>query len=79
MGIPIETERLRLRKREDRESADILEYSADADFWLARNMDWPLSEEGVSLRRRDTPRHASPEAYDHSVVRPISAQQSRRE
>jgi hypothetical protein len=47
MGISIETERLRLRKYEDRDSADILEYSADADFWLSRNVDWPLSEEAV--------------------------------
>jgi RimJ/RimL family protein N-acetyltransferase len=47
MGIPIETKRLRLRKYEDRDCADILEYSADEDFWLSRNVDWPLSEEGV--------------------------------
>ncbi|UCG93307.1 MAG: GNAT family N-acetyltransferase [candidate division WOR-3 bacterium] len=47
MNLPIETERLRLRKYEDRDVADILEYSSDADFWVARNLDWPVSEEGV--------------------------------
>lgn len=47
MTLPIETERLRIRKYEDRDVADILEYSSDADFWLARNLDWPVSEEGV--------------------------------
>jgi ribosomal-protein-alanine N-acetyltransferase len=47
MNLPIETPRLRLRKYEDKDMADILEYSSDADFWLARNLDWPASEEGV--------------------------------
>lgn len=47
MNLPIETERLRIRKYEDKDVADILEYSSDADFWLARNLDWPVSEEGV--------------------------------
>ena len=47
MHLPIEKERLRLRKYEDKDVADILEYSSDADFWLARNIDWPVSEEGV--------------------------------
>ncbi len=47
MNLPIETERLRLRKYEDKDVADILEYSSDADFWLARNLDWTVSEEGV--------------------------------
>jgi ribosomal-protein-alanine N-acetyltransferase len=47
MNLPIETERLCLRKYEDRDLADILAYSSDADFWLARNLDWPVSEEGV--------------------------------
>jgi RimJ/RimL family protein N-acetyltransferase len=47
MDLPIETERLWLRKYEDKDLADILEYSSDADFWLARNLDWPVSEEGV--------------------------------
>jgi RimJ/RimL family protein N-acetyltransferase len=47
MNLPVETERLRLRKYEDKDLADILEYSSDADFWLARNLDWSVSEEGV--------------------------------
>jgi RimJ/RimL family protein N-acetyltransferase len=47
MHLPIETERLRLRKYEDRDLADILAYSADADYWLARNLDWPVTEAGV--------------------------------
>ena len=47
LPIEIETERLKLRKYEDKDLADILEYSSDADFWLARNLPWPVSEEGV--------------------------------
>lgn len=47
MSIPFETERLRIRKFEDRDVEDILEYSIDTDFWLARNLDWPASEKGV--------------------------------
>jgi RimJ/RimL family protein N-acetyltransferase len=47
MILPIETERLLLRKYQDGDVADILAYSSDADFWLARNLDWPVSEEGV--------------------------------
>ena len=47
INLPIETERIRLRKYEDKDVVDILEYSSDADFWLARNLDWPVSEEGV--------------------------------
>ena len=47
MRLPIETERLCLRRYEDRDLADILAYSADADYWLARNLDWPVTEEGV--------------------------------
>jgi RimJ/RimL family protein N-acetyltransferase len=47
MNLPIETERLWLRRYEDRDLADILAYSTDADFWLARNLDWPVSEAGV--------------------------------
>jgi RimJ/RimL family protein N-acetyltransferase len=47
MGLPIETERLRLRKYEDRDVADILEFSSHADYWLARNCDWEVSVEGV--------------------------------
>lgn len=47
MGLTIETERLRLRLYADRDCADILEYSSDADFWVARNLGWPVSEQGV--------------------------------
>jgi RimJ/RimL family protein N-acetyltransferase len=47
MSLPIETERLCLRQYKDRDLADILAYSSDADFWLARNLDWPPTEEGV--------------------------------
>jgi RimJ/RimL family protein N-acetyltransferase len=47
MSLPIETNRLRLRRYNDEDVTDILEYSLNADFWLARNLDWPLSEEGV--------------------------------
>jgi len=47
MNLPIETERLRLRKYEDKDLADILEYSSDIDFWLVRNLDWSVSEEGI--------------------------------
>jgi RimJ/RimL family protein N-acetyltransferase len=36
-----------MRKYEDEDLADIVEYSSDADFWLARNVDWSVSEEGV--------------------------------
>jgi RimJ/RimL family protein N-acetyltransferase len=45
--LPIETERLRLRRYEERDLEDILEYSLDVDFWIARNLGWPASKEGV--------------------------------
>ena len=38
--LPIETERLILRRYEDRDVGDILEFSQEADYWLARNLDW---------------------------------------
>ena len=47
MTLPIETERLLLRKYEDRDVADILEYSLAADFWLHRNLDWDATEESI--------------------------------
>lgn len=47
MNLPIETERLRLRKYESQDLADILEYSSEGDSALTRNLDWPVSEEGV--------------------------------
>ncbi len=45
--LPIETERLLLRKFEDRDVQDVVEYSLEADFWLARNLSWNPTEEGV--------------------------------
>ena len=62
MDLPIETERLLLRKYEDRDLEDIVAYSRAADFWLARNMDWEPTEEGVKAyfeSRRDL----EPESY----------------
>jgi RimJ/RimL family protein N-acetyltransferase len=47
LNPPIETERLWLRKYEDKDWPDIPEYSLDADFCLARNLDWVASEKGV--------------------------------
>jgi RimJ/RimL family protein N-acetyltransferase len=47
MKLPIKTERLLLRKFEDRDVQDIVAYSRDADFWLARNLSWEPTEEGV--------------------------------
>jgi RimJ/RimL family protein N-acetyltransferase len=62
MTLPIETERLLLRKYEDRDVADIVAYSCDADFWLARNIDWESTEEGVKAYHE--PRRGSvPESY----------------
>jgi ribosomal-protein-alanine N-acetyltransferase len=61
--LPIETERLVLRKYEDRDAADILEFSSDADYWLVRNLDWPVSEAGVRAfweRQRDVEPGADP-------------------
>jgi RimJ/RimL family protein N-acetyltransferase len=62
MALPIETERLILRKYRDEDVADILEYSLGADFWLARNLSWEPTEKGVKAYfepRRET----SPESY----------------
>jgi len=47
VNLPIETGRLRLRRYEDRDLADIVKFTRDADFWLARNISWPATEEGV--------------------------------
>ena len=46
-ALPIETERLILRRYEDRDVGDIVEYSREADFWLARSLDWTLTSESV--------------------------------
>jgi RimJ/RimL family protein N-acetyltransferase len=47
-ALPIETERLILRKYQDRDVHDIVEFSRQADFWLARNLDWQPT--GASVR-----------------------------
>jgi RimJ/RimL family protein N-acetyltransferase len=47
MPVPIETERLILRKFEDRDLSDIVEYSSSTDFWLLRNLDWKPNQEDV--------------------------------
>jgi len=62
MNLPIETERLKLRKYEDKDLADILDYSSDADFWLARNLDWLVSEEGVR-EYWESQRDVDPDTY----------------
>jgi RimJ/RimL family protein N-acetyltransferase len=50
MPLPIETERLVLRKYEDQDLMDIVSYSSSTDFWLLRNLDWKPNE-------RDTRRY----------------------
>jgi len=47
-ALPIETERLILRKFEERDVRDIVEFSREADFWLARSLDWQPT--GASAR-----------------------------
>jgi RimJ/RimL family protein N-acetyltransferase len=67
MPLPIETERLLLRKYEARDVADIVEYSRGADFWLARNLDWEPTEEGIKAyyeSRRDLYPESYPEWLD---------------
>jgi len=39
-ALPIETERLLLRRYQDPDVRDIVEFSREADFWLARSLDW---------------------------------------
>jgi ribosomal-protein-alanine N-acetyltransferase len=46
-SLPIETERLVLRKYQDRDVSDIIEYSREADFWLARSLDWTPTSDSV--------------------------------
>jgi RimJ/RimL family protein N-acetyltransferase len=67
MTLPIETERLLLRKYEDRDVADILEYSLVADFWLYRNLDWDATEKSIRAyweKQRDVDPLASPDWLD---------------
>jgi RimJ/RimL family protein N-acetyltransferase len=40
MPIPLETERLVLRKYDAKDLSDIVAYSSSPDFWLERNLDW---------------------------------------
>jgi RimJ/RimL family protein N-acetyltransferase len=47
MPLPIETERLILRKYDEKDLLDILEYSSHPDFWTSRNLDWEPTEEGI--------------------------------
>jgi RimJ/RimL family protein N-acetyltransferase len=61
MPLPIETERLVLRKFKDQDVLDILAYSTDSDFWLARNLDWKPTEEGIRAYW-DMQRNVEPEA-----------------
>jgi RimJ/RimL family protein N-acetyltransferase len=46
-ALPIETERLILRKFEERDVRDIVEFSREADFWLARSLDWQPASASV--------------------------------
>ncbi|UCD94425.1 MAG: GNAT family N-acetyltransferase [Candidatus Zixiibacteriota bacterium] len=62
MTLPIDTERLLLRKYEDRDVKDIVEYSQAADFWLARNLDWEPTEESV-MAYYESKRDIYPESY----------------
>ena len=46
-ALPIETERLILRRFQDRDVRDIVEFSREADFWLARSLDWTPTSTSV--------------------------------
>jgi RimJ/RimL family protein N-acetyltransferase len=46
-ALPIETERLILRRFQDRDVHDIVEFSRQADFWLARSLDWTPASASV--------------------------------
>lgn len=47
-ALPIETERLVLRRYQDQDVGDIVEFSRQADYWLARSLDWEPT--GASVR-----------------------------
>ena len=49
-GLPLETDRLIVRRYEERDVADILDYSrhAPSDEHRRRNVDWELSKKGVA-------------------------------
>jgi ribosomal-protein-alanine N-acetyltransferase len=61
-ALPIETARLILRRYEDRDVRDILEYSQEADFWLARNLDWMPTSDSVRAYF-EAQRDQRPEAF----------------
>lgn len=46
-ALPIETERLILRRYQGRDVRDIVEFSRKADFWLARSLDWKPNSASV--------------------------------
>ena len=60
--LQIETERLILRRYEDQDVGDILEYSREADFWLARSLDWTLTSDSVRAYF-EAQRDQKPEAF----------------
>ena len=62
MTLPIYTERIIIRKFEDGDAPDIVEYSVGADFWLSRNIDWEATEEAV-VAYYEPMRDVYPESY----------------
>jgi len=62
MTLPIDTKRLLLRKYEDGDVEDIVEYSLGADFRLARNLNWEPIGEGVKAYY-EPKRDIYPESY----------------
>jgi RimJ/RimL family protein N-acetyltransferase len=67
MPLPIETQRLIVRKYEDHDLPDIVEYSSSKNYWLLRNLDWNPNEENAkrywetqrNIRFEDDPRWLS--------------------
>jgi RimJ/RimL family protein N-acetyltransferase len=45
--LSLDTDRLLIRRYEDKDVNDILEYSLNADFWLARNLSWKPTKEAI--------------------------------
>jgi len=65
--LPIETPRLILREYQDGDALDILAFSQAADFWLSRNLDWEVSEEGIRQyfeARRDVELESNPDWFN---------------
>ena len=62
MTLPIHTQRIIIRKFEDGDAPDIVEYSLGADFWLSRNIGWDPTEEAV-LAYYGPMRNIYPESY----------------